>query len=124
MNNKIVIVDNSVLFADAMGLLIEKTFNKQVLAKFTFADDLVRKFGNNTPEIALIAFRPKEDNQVEKINRLMEEFPEISFIALCDGKENNYHTYIKEQGFKGFINKLSFIKEFKAVLDSFAFIPE
>ncbi|NJO90730.1 MAG: hypothetical protein HC831_18535 [Chloroflexia bacterium] len=54
----------------------------------------------------------------------MEEFPETSFIALCDGKENNYHTYIKEQGFKGFINKLNFIKDFKAVLDSFVLIPE
>jgi DNA-binding NarL/FixJ family response regulator len=124
MNDKIIIVDNSILFADAMGLLIEKTFNKQVVAKLTFGDKLINKFEKFTPGLALIAFDSKVQNQHEKIQELMEQFSETVFIALVDSKENNYHTYVKEQGYKGFINKLNFIKDFKAVLDSFVLIPE
>lgn len=123
MVNKVTIIDNSVLFANAMEMLIENTFHKQVAAKLTFKDNLINRLKHNTPDIVLIAFDSNEEDQLDHIHQLIDEFPEISFIALCDRKDSSHHSFVKKHGFKGFINKLSFIKDFKATIDSFEKIP-
>ncbi len=118
----VIIVDNSILFANAMSLLIENTFHKKVTANVTFDDDLLSKFKYNKADMALIAFDNKSEEQVNRIGDLMEQFPETVFVALCDKKENKHHNSIKEYGFMGFINKLNFINDFKATINSFEMV--
>jgi len=118
----VTIIDNSVLFANAMGLLVQNIFKKQLLAKLTFEDELTQKFQSSTPDIALIAFDNVDENHINRINELINKFPETSFFALCDKKDNQFHSHVKEYGFEGFINKLNFIKDFRAILDSFQLI--
>lgn len=121
--NKVIIIDSSALFANAMEMLIENTFHRQVMAKLTFEDNLSTMFKNASPDIALVAFDNEEEEQVEKIHELMEHFPETTFIALCNRKNSQHHSFVKKHGFKGFINKLNFIKDFRATLDSFELMP-
>ena len=123
MTDKIAIVDNSKLLTNSMSLFLENMFDKHVVARLTFNDDIKNSFEKNTPDIALVAFNHKDKELVNSIHELMNLFPDIIFVALYNKKDHNHHSTVKKHGFYGFINRVSFINDFKATINALEPIP-
>ena len=123
MTDKIAIVDKSKLLTNSISLFLENMFGKQVIARLTFNDDVKDSFEKNTPDIALVAFDHKDEKLVNDVHELMNLFPDTIFVALYNKKDHHHHSTVKKHGFYGFINRVSFINDFKATINALQSMP-
>ncbi|UII19357.1 response regulator transcription factor [Fulvivirga ligni] len=107
MKYKVVVVDDHILFAQALENLVNTFDQFQVLYHMKNGQELLDKLENkdNIPDIALMDINMPVLNGIETMKALNTKFPDIKVLALS--MDNDEHTIIKmlKAGAKGYLLK-------------------
>lgn len=116
---RLIVADDSVLFREGLvRLLTEQGFD--VVAQVGNADDLVRRVGGLTPDVAVVDIRMPPtytDEGLQAARAIGEQHPEVGVVVLSQYIESAYAMRLLEEGSAG---RGYLLKDRVSDLDSFA----
>ena len=117
MQKSIIIVENDTEVRDGIEFVLEDTFESEVVAKLSTKEDIEEFYQIQHPDLTLISMDPANQKEIQYAQKFINNHPEALAIALSSSKDQNYHKFVREIGFIGFIDKKNFLQDFKSTLN-------
>ncbi len=117
MQKSIIIVENDTEVRDGIKFVLEDTFESEVVAKLTTEENINEPYELKHPYLTLISMDPDNQEEISYAREFINNHPNALTVALSSSTDQLYHKFVREVGFKGFINKKNFLQDFKSTLN-------
>ena len=117
MQKSVIIVENNKDISNVIKLVLEDSFESEVVAEHTTKEDLDESYQLIHPDLTLISMDPGNRSEISHAREFICNHPDALTIALTSSNDNVYHRFVREVGFKGFINRKNFSQDFKSTLN-------
>ena len=107
MENTVVVIDDHMLFSQAIGALVEAFEGFKVLYLCKNGQELIDKFQNpkNIPEVVLMDVNMPILNGIETTTYLKDHFPDVKVLALSVEEDETTILKMLRAGAKGYLMK-------------------
>ena len=102
---KIMIVDDSDTFRDALKLILNKNKEYEIVGEAENGIEAIEQFSRLSPDLILMDIEMPEMNGIEATKRILWQNKNIIFIAITMYKDKAYLTELIGSGFKACIFK-------------------
>ena len=104
----ILIVDDDVLAANALKIILESDPSLHVIGTGTDGTDAVRLFSELKPDVLLMDIRMKHMNGLDASIQILKDFPKANILLLTTFSDDEYIVRALHMGAKGYILKQNF----------------
>ncbi len=105
MRTKVIIVDDSKIFRDALRALLEDTGKAEVIDEAINGADLIRKASKNKPDLVFMDIEMPYMNGFEATAVLIETNPGIKVIGMSAYEKDEYVKKLIDAGASGYLIK-------------------
>lgn len=115
---KILIVDDDILVANALKMILESDDTLEVTGTGTDGRDAISMYRKQKPDVLLMDIRMKEVNGLTASEQILAEFPHARILLLTTFSDDEYIVKALKAGVKGYLLKQdynSIIPAIKAV---------
>lgn len=104
----ILIVDDDVLVADALKMILEADSDISVTGTGTDGTDAVRMYRRHKPDVLLMDIRMKEMSGLEASEQILAEYPDAKILLLTTFSDDEYIVKALKAGVKGYLLKQNY----------------
>lgn len=116
--NKIILVDDHLLFREGIKLLIENEGLGEVIAEAQNGSEFLHLLEMHTPDLVIMDIEMPIMNGLEATRRAINLYPEIKILVLTMLSDKQNYNEMVAAGAYGFVTKTSGKKEFERAIST------
>jgi len=103
--NRILIVDDHVLFRDALRDLLEEEPDFQIVGEAGNLREAIQSVGSLSPHLVLTDLGMPDAHGIEAVTEMKRHFPNLKILVLSFHSESEYKSQCRNAGAAGYIMK-------------------